>query len=296
MLLPDFVFLPLSMLHLLSAILLSTSILILFRYFKQYGINNLQAIIVNYIVAASTGFFAYKGTFNAHGIIQASWFPVAIILGLLFIGVFFLFALSSQKAGVAITAVASRMSVVIPVAGGILLFGDQSGVLKSLGLALALTAIYFILKKEGKTGNKRNAMILPLLIFIGTGANDLIMKYAEHHFLEGDLMLFLATIFSISFLIGIVILTHQLHNQQTKLHWKHLLAGIILGFTNFGSTYFLIRSMSDFESSVLFPVVNAGVVSAAAIADRILFKEHFSWINWIGIGLAIVSIALISFG
>jgi multidrug transporter EmrE-like cation transporter len=284
------------MIHLLSAILLSTSILIIFRYFKQYGINNLQAIIVNYVVAASTGFFAFKGTFNAQGIIQASWFPVAILLGLLFIGVFFLFAMSSQKAGVAITAVASRMSVVIPVAGGILLFGDQSGVLKSVGLALALTAIYFILKKKGKTGIKRSALILPLFIFFGAGANDLIMKYAEHHFIEDDLMLFLATIFSISFFIGLAVLMHQMHKRQTKLQWKHLLAGIILGFANFGSTYFLIRSMSDFESSVLFPIVNAGVVSFAALADKILFRELFNWYNWIGIGLAIVSIALISFG
>lgn len=284
------------MIFLISAILLSTSILIIFRYFSRFGIDNLQAIVSNYFIAATIGFFASSEILSVALVVQRSWFSLAVLLGLIFIGVFFLFALSSQKAGVAITAVASRMSVVIPVAGGIFLFGDQIGLIKAIGLILALAAIFFILRKNGKSELKIGAVALPLFIFIGAGTNDLLMKYAEFHFLKDDLMLFLASIFFIALIVGLIVLIQRYLKGQSRLAWKHLFAGLFLGLVNFGSTYFLIKSMMHFESSVLFPIVNAGVVSLAALADRMLFKEKFTYYNWIGIGLAILSIIFISKG
>lgn len=284
------------MAFLIASILFSASILVLFRYFKQWGIDNLQAIIVNYVVAAAIGFASHEGASSLGIIVEKPWFSVSIILGILFIGVFFLFALSSQVAGVAITAVASRMSVVIPVTAAFLLFDETATLTKIFGIALALPAFYLTFKKKRNEKVAFLTLLLPLAIFIGTGSNDLLMKYTEYHYLQDDLFQLLAVVFTLSMVIGVIILLVRVVLGKTVLQTKNIAAGLALGMVNFYSTYFMFRSMEYFDSSVMFPVLNIGVVSLAAFSDAFLFNEKFSTANRIGIGLALLAIVLISIG
>lgn len=284
------------MLFLASSIIFSVSILILFRYFKKLGINNLQAIIVNYFTAGIIGYCAHHESFTFSTIHQAAWYPLTLVLGFIFIGVFLLFAFSSQQAGVAVTAVASRMSVVIPVIGGFILFGEQAGVFKILGILMVLPALFLTFKKSNSSVLKLSLIALPILLFLGTGTNDLLMKYTDFHYIDADLFLVLATIFSHAMIIGLIVLAFQLFKEQTALEFKNLFGGILLGLLNFGSTYYMFRSMALFDSTVLFPIFNAGVVSIAALSDYLLFGEKLSRTNWIGIALALISIFLISIG
>ncbi len=284
------------MAFLIASILFSASILVLFRYFKQWGIDNLQAIIVNYVVAAAIGFASHEGASSLGIIVEKPWFPVSIILGILFIGVFFLFALSSQVAGVAITAVASRMSVVIPVTAAFLLFDETATLTKIFGIALALPAFYLTFKKKRNEKVAFLTLLLPLAIFIGTGSNDLLMKYTEYHYLQDDLFQLLAVVFTLSLVIGVIILLVRVVLGKTVLQTKNIAAGLALGMVNFYSTYFMFRSMEYFDSSVMFPVLNIGVVSLAAFSDALLFNEKFSTANRIGIGLALLAIVFISIG
>lgn len=284
------------MAFLIASILFSASILVLFRYFKQWGIDNLQAIIVNYVVAAAIGFASHEGASSLGIIVEKPWFPVSIILGILFIGVFFLFALSSQVAGVAITAVASRMSVVIPVTAAFLLFDETATLTKIFGIALALPAFYLTFKKKRNEKVAFLTLLLPLAIFIGTGSNDLLMKYTEYHYLQDDLFQLLAVVFTLSLVIGVIILLVRVVLGKTVLQTKNIAAGLALGMVNFYSTYFMFRSMEYFDSSVMFPVLNIGVVSLAAFSDAFLFNEKFSTANRIGIGLALLAIVFISIG
>lgn len=284
------------MAFLIASILLSTSVLVLFKYFKQWRIDNLQAIIVNYIVSAAIGFISYEGSSSLSIVIEKPWFPVSLILGVLFIGVFFLFALSSQMAGVAITAVASRMSVVIPVTAAFLIFGETANIFKIVGIGLALPAFYFTFKKKNNEKIALLSLLLPLAIFFGAGSNDLLMKYIEHYYIDNDLFQLLAVIFTLSLIIGSVVLIVQLALKKTVLQLKNIAAGLALGLVNFYSTYYMFRSMAYFDASVMFPVINVGVVGIAALSDRFLFKEKFSLLNWLGIGLALLAIILISMG
>lgn len=284
------------MAFLFASILFSASILVLFRYFKQWGVDNLQAIIVNYVVAAAIGFVLHEGASSLSIIVEKPWFPISIILGILFIGVFFLFALSSQVAGVAITAVASRMSVVIPVTAAFLLFDETATYTKIFGIALALPAFYLTFKKERNEKVALLALLLPFAIFVGTGSNDLLMKYTEFYYLQDDLFQLLAVVFALSMAIGLSVLAYRLSLKTTVLQTKNLAAGLALGLVNFYSTYFMFRSMGHFDSSVMFPVLNIGVVSLAAFSDALLFNEKFSTANRIGIGLALLAIVFISIG
>ena len=82
---------------------------------------------------------------------------------------------------------------------------------------------------------------------------------------------------------------------KQKIHLRNIIGGMILGFLNFGTTYYLIMAMGVFQSTVLFPVQNVGIVVLSALAGFIIFKEKLSVINWIGILLSIIAILLIAF-
>lgn len=286
------------MLFLIATTLFSTGIFILFKLFKLYNINNLQAIVGNYMIASFVGFYSYESKFSATEIFQASWFPLSILIGGAFIGVFFLFALSNQKVGVAITAVSSKMSVVIPTAAGFLLFSDPLSPQKIIGIVLALVALYLALykKSDGVSRFNLKLILLPLFLFIGTGANDLLMKIADHYFVTDDVLLLTSIIFSIALIIGVIILVYSILKYKTSLKLKNFIAGGLLGLVNFGSTYYLFRSMEIYDNSLLFPIRNTGVVSLSAFAALVFFGEKLERTNLIGIFLALIAIIMISTG
>ena len=69
------------------------------------------------------------------------WFYVALALGFLFIAIFNVMALTAQKNGLSVASVASKMSVIIPVLFGIIIYKESVGFYKILGIILALVAV-----------------------------------------------------------------------------------------------------------------------------------------------------------
>ncbi len=283
------------------AILFFVSIFVIFRIFERYKINNSHAIIVNYLIASAFSYLIYKGDISLSQLPQQSWFYPSAILGFLFMVSFLLFAISSQKAGIAITAVASKMSVVIPVLVGAYLYKyEHLTSIKIIGLILALLSFYLIFKKEKKEKIALNLIILPLLIFIFSGINDSLMKYIRETYFRGTAItlnseiLFVGTLFAFSFVTGILLFAPVTLIKKEKIEWKSLWAGIILGIVNFFSALTMFKAMGYFESSVYFPIFNVGIVSLSALIGITFFKEKLSRTNLIGLGLAMTTILILA--
>jgi len=283
------------MIYLILTILQSTLIFVVFKLFTRFKIDNLQAITANYIFGAAFGFLIYDGSCTICDITDAPWLTIAIMLGVLFIVVFNIFALSSQKVGVALTSVASKMSVIIPVGLGFWLYQDQVNAMKIIGLFTALAAFYLTLKKPGNTQFDKRLFILPVLLFFGNGMVDSVMKYSQHHYITDDIILFLCIVFLTAFTIGFVVLLTKAIRGKVRFGIKHVFAGFILGLINFGSTYYIIKSMATFESAVVFPIVNVGIVSLSTLIGFFAFREKLSLVNWIGIFLSLIAILLIAY-
>lgn len=283
------------MIYLILTILQSTLIFVVFKLFTRFKIDNLQAITANYIFGAAFGFLIYDGSCTICDITDAPWLTIAIMLGVLFIVVFNIFALSSQKVGVALTSVASKMSVIIPVGLGFWLYQDQVNAMKIIGLFAALAAFYLTLKKPGNTQFDKRLFILPILLFFGNGMVDSVMKYSQHHYITDDIILFLCIVFLTAFTIGFVVLLTKAIRGKLRFGIKDVFAGFILGLINFGSTYYIIKSMATFESAVVFPIVNVGIVSLSTLIGFFAFREKLSLVNWIGIFLSLIAILLIAY-
>jgi len=288
---------------LIFAILAFVSIFVLFRYFEKWNVDNLQALVVNYFVAAVVSFFIYSGEDKLTDSIHQAWFPSAVILGVMFMVSFYLYALSTQKSGVAITAVASKMSVVIPVVIGTFLYENESlNAVKYTGLALALVSFYLIFKSKEGTKLNLKLLLLPAIIFFFSGANDTFMKWIKDTYVEtaansfNNEIHFVGVLFTVSLLTAIVFMVVHQIRKPTPVHWASIGGGALLGILNVLSATSMFLAMGQFESGFFFPIFNVSIVSLSALSGIVLFREKLSTINLIGILLATITIGIIALG
>ncbi|MEH6408182.1 MAG: DMT family transporter [Leeuwenhoekiella sp.] len=286
------------MIYLLLSILASSVIFLIFKLFAKFKVNNLQAIIFNYVFACITGIFAYSKPINFHEILISGWLIGATLLGILFIVIFYLMAITTQRSGLSVVSVATKMSMVIPILFGALYYKEEFGFLKLAGILLAFSAIYFasVKKKESIKIEKKN-LIFPLLVFLGSGIIDTSIKFLENSFVnKDDVPLFSATIFASAFLTGLLIITTQIVKNTFKFEVKNLLGGIALGIPNYFSIYFIVQALrsGSLDSSTIFTINNVSIVLLSTFLGIVLFHERLLTKNWIGIVLAILSIILIT--
>ena len=301
------------MIYLILAILFSTGVFVAMRLFERFRLDNHQALMWNYVFAAGTGFLMCK-QFNAPAqLVAEPWFGLSLITGFWFIFTYLLMTASTQRSGVTVTALSSKLSVVLPTLAGVVLFSERLNFVATMGIVLALVALVLVVGGKSKAASPRidsniapalarNDMrgeanknwLLPLLIFFGTGTGDILMKLTEQKNAAPDMSFMIAFIYFIALLFGIIIVAYELIRGKSKWQWKSALGGIGLGVINFFSTYSVYHAMRCFDNVVLFPIYNIGVVSVTALTGWLLFKEKLTWKNYLGLAIAIIAVILIT--
>ncbi len=279
------------------SILFSSLIFVIFKLFGTYRVQTLFGIIVNYVVASLVGLLFYQGSTPVWEIPQKAWFPGTLLLGILFILVFNLMARTSQNLGVSVASVATKMSLAVPVLFGIVLYDEQLGPLKSLGIVLALAAVYFSSVKASRITLQKRALILPLLVFLGSGIIDTSLKYLEENLVPGEeFSLFSATVFASAASVGLIFILVKASKSPLRVNFRNLLGGIVLGVPNFFSIYFLLRALQNevLNSASIFTINNVAIVMLSTLLGILLFRERVSLLNWGGIAMAVVSIILVA--
>tara|TARA_R110002049_G_scaffold762_7_gene5057 strand:- start:833 stop:1696 length:864 start_codon:yes stop_codon:yes gene_type:complete len=286
------------MLDLGLSVLFSSSIFVVFKLFDTYKVETLYAIIINYVVASTVGMILYEKNIVLLEIPTKPWFLGTLVLGILFILVFNLMAATSQKSGVSVASVATKMSLVIPVIFGLLVYEEKLGALKSIGILLALAAVYFASVKERDIVIKKNVLILPALVFIGSGIIDTSIKYLEETLVpKEEFPLFSAVVFGSAAVTGIIFIAIKSFKKRSIPSITTVLGGICLGILNYFSIYYLLRALQqeNLNSASVFTINNVAIVMFSTLLGVVLFKERISAKNWMGITLAVISIFLVAF-
>lgn len=286
------------MIYLSLSIICSSAIFIIFRSFIRHQINTQVAIVVNYFFAAAVGISLNLEQIRSIPISNEAWFPNAILLGTLFIVLFNVMALTTQKLGASVGSIANKMALIVPVTFAMIFYGDAVNLVKVLGIILALLGIFLstVKPKTFERNFDKKFLWLPFILLIGSGFIDTFVKYNEQAHLETEAQsqLFSASIFFTAFIWGLLYLIFS--KKLTALNPRNIIAGGILGVVNFGAIFFLIQALklSSLQSSVIFPLNNVGVVLLTSGWSLLLFKEKFSWINVAGIGVSVLAVVLIA--
>ena len=260
------------------SILFSTLNHLLFKAFARWRIDLLSAIVTNYAVCAVIGYSSSVDSIYWRSVLVRDWFPFTVIQGGLFVVCFFLIGLTTAKQGVAVASLATRLSVAIPTVLAFFLYDDTVTTLKVAGILAALIALYLIgIENRGETDRLQTIKILPITLFVGFGINATLIKFVQDQFLDNtSYHAYVMTSFLTALLISASGLVWKRFKTQHTTTWKDLISGLVLGFTNYGAVYFLIRTLGvpGWQSSQLFPTISIAVVILSSVSARVVFSER----------------------
>jgi drug/metabolite transporter (DMT)-like permease len=287
---------------LIICILVHTLIGVVFKYFEKHKINNLKAIIVNYLVSVAVAWI-FCGEFPlAIESLSRPWFLYALGLGGFMIFGFTFSALCFQYLGLAFTIVIQKMSLVIPVTIAIILFNESASWFKIAGIFAALFSIILInmpitFKLQLDKRSYWMLIWIPLLTFVigGIIETSLLVINENNMLQKGEDVTFVASLFFIAAIFGLLFLT--ISSPFVKREpWKKrdLFGGLVLGSFNFFSIYLLLWLLGEgMDGSIMYPLNNIGVVALSAIIGYFLFKEKLNSWKLAGLAFAFLSIVLI---
>lgn len=286
------------MIYLLLSIVCTAGLILMFKLFEQRNVPVFQAIVFNYLSATlcAVFFLPDKSQLLSGQIFLNTWVPFALFLGAMFIAVFNLTSIATARYGVSTASVAMKLGLVFPVLLAFTIYGEPFNWFKLLGIVFAFAAVILSSIKEEKVKHESSFAVLPVIVFVGSGACDALTQFANKKYVnntgmeEFSMFLFLAAAF-----VGVTIFIFQLFTGKAIFSVKSLAGGTTLGIINYFSFLFLLKALSTISwgSSVVFPVSNLGTVGVATISGILLFKEKISKINMIGLAFAVVSIILI---
>jgi drug/metabolite transporter (DMT)-like permease len=291
------------MMYLIGSIVLTSYLTLSFKACEKLGVNVFQAIVFNYITCVITGSIV-NGAFPIHTEnIQTPWFGWAMIMGVMFVSIFNIVAITAQKNGVAVASVANKLSLIIPVVLSVYLYQETVAGWKAVGVVLALLAVVLTCytNTENDSSKKHNKWVylLPVVLFISSGLLDALINHVQLTYVTADNNNdYLVSSFFSAATIGSIILFTQFIRRKQQFVWKNLLAGILIGIPNYFSIWCLVHFLqeSPWQTSASIPVNNMGIVLFSAVVAWLLFKERLTKINWLGILLSLVAIYLIAFG
>jgi len=288
------------MVYLLLSIFCNTAIYIIFKWFELKTVKVLPALVVNYLTAFLIGLIVVPDLSLA--LKGASELPLWVLggcaLGIFFISVFYLVALSTQHAGVSVTTIASKISLALAA----ILFvvvdpGEFMTVSKAIAIVLALAGVVCAsIKKDGRAFTLRS-LGGPLLILLGCTVVDFgIAHFSVYPQNESELALYSCLSFGTAGVGGMIVLVYKVAYQKFAIRSKDVIAGFLLGIVNYGSIYFLVKAYDSqlLPKSAMLPINNLGVVLLGSLGAILLFREKLSTINIAGIALSIIAMVLLA--
>jgi drug/metabolite transporter (DMT)-like permease len=287
------------LLFLVLAIIGSGVIPIIFRAFDGWRINLFWAIPANYLTCILVGNFLVGNSLHLTALISQSWIGFAALQGILLAVNFYLLAHTAQRAGVAIAALASRLSVAIPSLLAFLLYGDSLTVVKLAGLIAALFGLYLCTAPERDRGGLKSRLfqILPALVFVTFGCYFSILKYLQTYYLDNSSYhYYVMSGFVFALASSVIIGIGKRLFSPADFHLKHIGAGIFLGFINYVAVYALLKvlALHGWESSRLFPIYSVGVVAVSALLAVLFFNERLSKQKTVGLVVGMAAVVLLN--
>lgn len=297
-----------TLIHLLLAVLCSSSVAVLLRVSGRLGQPRLAVIGVNYLTAVLVSLLLQSGSLAASvaalGSIGPSSFSVTaggapipqrsaawgLAAGVPLGGVFFMAFLVYQKAlresGLGLSGGFAKMGILLPMVLSMAFWREFPGTLQWVGITTAVSAV--ALGAFHRTGG-RFAPIL-LLVFLLNGLAEFGGKFYQYHAGAENRDFFLLWVFTVALLcsaIGAV-------RGRVRISPASVALGVPLGMANYFSSWFLIPALDALNTSVVFSVFGAGTVALLSVTGFVAFGERLSGREVVSLLMVAVSLVLVN--
>ena len=293
------------MFFLLLAALCGALFSVIFKVCQRRGIDTMQAILFNYVTAVLVAWiplFARQlgggpAVVNPFG---QSWIGLALLQGFFFMSGFIVMALSTRRCGVALTTVAARASLVIPVVLSWLLLAGPAP--QWLPVALVVVALVLMAAKASPKASPSPSALIFFLVFLFYGIADFSLKAVQHSvslqcagneaLVGHQLSALTGIIFVMAALLSLLVVLFRPKRQRQPFDARAVVAGALLGLANLGCTTFILRSLTILPASTFFPLYNIAIVILGTLAGILLFREKIRPLQYLGLAIAIAAIIL----
>ena len=278
---------------LLLAVAALVGLMMTLKLLAVKGISSSKAIIINYLIATTIGWLRVIGTSTPISSLTAPLLLLAVGIGLIFYISLLLDARSSAVAGLALTTVATRAAMVIPIALSALLLGEQMSAKSAALVAIVVGAMVMIFYE--KRGGKQTNLLLPFMVFLMAGTATFSLKFSQHLFGATEAYPFVEPLlFGAALLFATGDTLRKEGTKALRFDKKTIVAGIALGTFNFLTTFFTLQGLRFLPTTTFYPIYYGTAVVVTTILGAALFGEKISPRRLIGIGVALGAIVIIS--
>ena len=286
------------MLYLVMSIIASVSVSVLLKSARQRGWRVEQMVAFNYIVTTlMTLLLLRPDTAALTGALPHLW--LFVLLGVLLPSVFVIMGKAVAHAGIVKSDAAQRLSLFLPIVAAFVLFGEVFKPNTLAGVVLAFAALLCLLykKQEGAStapaadASPRQTALLLFGVWAGYGVIDILFKQLS------KLKTALPASLLLAFVLAGMLMFAYLFFRKTAWHKASMLAGLLLGVLNFANILFYIKAHQAFKDNptLVFAGMNMGVIVLGTLAGALLYREHISKTNAVGIVLALLAMVCLYF-
>lgn len=256
------------------------------RNLDRYGV-----MLTNYITATclSLGFTdTSRLAADLRGLL-----PFGAVTGLLYVAGFLAYMRAVKRLGLAVPVTVTRLSVVIPVLGSLLLYSEIVSPVQILGLLLAgLSISLFSLGGDGRRphagGSRAWLLLVPVFVLMGSG--ELSLKVFRETFARPLTSGFILLVFIVASILTAVISLVR----RTRIDRNVALGGLALGIPNFFSAVFILKVLGTYPGAIAFPLNNIGVIALSALAGRLFWNERLARNAKIAMAAAVLAVVLLN--
>ena len=277
------------MLYLILAVACSLVVGMIFKVAGLRQLDRMTLLTANYATATILGLTLARGTFL--DLNWSTWMVVlGMVMGVLFISVFFFQAWATALAGMSLSISVVRLSVVIPFLASWFIWSERPSIAQGIGLILAGISFVLVARKESEAGSSHSSSSSALvfavlgLLFLSGGIVDVTLKAYNEEFADGsNLMAFLVVVFGVAFLTGLSVMVSKGSGRPER---AAVMWGALLGAINLASAAFFLQAVRILPGTFVFPVHNIALVIGGAVIGVLVWRERLSRLNLIGLALA----------
>lgn len=278
------------MLSLLLATFFSAGFSLVVRYAQGKRCNLWAVGAINYLTA--TTFHLIRAAAGEGFRPEVSTLTWGLITGMFYVNSYGLMLPFMKLKGVAISMAVSRLAVLVPIIGAILLWSEPVTNLQVAGASLAVISLPLLGFGQGNKGARvpLQASILMISLLISNGLGMLTIEAFHQGGVQGQDSLFLAALFGAAAVISSLVWFIK-RQGTTRID---VLPGLMLGLCNALSNLSLVGALDRLPGIVVFPFYSAVGVVLTVIFARLLWQERINRLESLGIFLAVGAVVFIN--